>query len=111
MMVRAKKILSFLLVALFISYYASTHFFYHTHHYTWGAIAHSHPYTSEMHTHSAGTLQLINSLTTLLFVGGTAVFCTMLLRVSKVRFSALETRHDTSLHIGSIQLRAPPAMV
>jgi len=109
MMVRTKKkILSVVLVGLYLSFYASTHFFYHTHQYTWGTVTHSHPYTQGTHTHSAHALQLINNLTNMLFTGGVSAVCSMVLWVSTILFSSTETGHAPSLLIGSNQLRAPP---
>ena len=38
------KIAKWLMVVLFMSYYFSTTLFYHTHHFQWGTVTHSHPY-------------------------------------------------------------------
>ena len=65
---KKKKIISLLLLTLFVSYYASTTLFFHSHQYAWGTIIHSHPYTAATHAHSANALQLINTLTNLLFI-------------------------------------------
>ena len=108
---KTKKTVSLFFVALLISYYASSHFFYHTHKYAWGTVTHSHPYTSGTHSHSANVLQIINSLTTFLFVGEVTVFCMKQLPVSKDIFPAEETQCFMSLHISNNQLRAPPASV
>ena len=107
-MIRIKKIVSLLFVVLYVSYYVNTHFFNHLHQYTWGTITHSHPYSSDTHSHSDKDLYLIDSLTTLLFVGVEVVFYLALLSVSKALYSFVETRRATSLHIYSNQLRAPP---
>ena len=107
-MAKIKKTVSLLLVALFTSYYVGTHFFTHSHQYTWGTITHSHPYSSNTHTHSTNALYLIDSLTTLLFIGVEAVFYLVLLSVLKTLHYCVETQRATSTRIYSNQLRAPP---
>ena len=106
----AKKILSFLLVALFLSYYAGSTLFPHTHKYAWGTVTHSHPYSSATHTHTANALYFINNLNNLLFFFGVSIFCFGLFIVSKALFSSVNTRHATTLLKGCIQLRAPPVL-
>jgi len=110
-MYKIKKTVSLLFVALFTSYYVNTNFFIHTHHDASGLFTHSHPYSSANHSHSANTLQLIESLTSLLFTGSIAIFYFALLSVSKTSFSSIKTQHAALLLIGGNQLRAPPVRV
>jgi len=110
-MEKTKKILSFFLVALFMSYYASTTFFFHSHDCKNGIVTHSHPYTSATHTHSANALQLIESLTTTFFVLGGVVFAIMLFLISREFLYSFYKQHTLNSLIGSNPLRAPPVLV
>ena len=105
---KTKKAVSVLLVALFTSYYVSSYFFYHTHVYEWGIVTHSHPYSSSSHSHTANTLQLINCLANLLFIGGRVVFCLTLLSFSKKYFFPFHRGHTLHALVGGNPLRAPP---
>jgi len=108
LMRKVKKILSLVLLVLYTSYYTSTTCFVHTHQTPWGPVTHSHPYTSGTHTHSTNALQLIASLTTLLFIGGGALFFPALLSVAKALVSRFHNEKTIKSLIGCIQLRAPP---
>ena len=107
---KTKKILSLLLLWLFISYYANTTFFIHTHIFAWGEVTHSHPYTSGTHSHSIYILQLIDNLTTTLFVGGGVVFFLMLFPISKEFLCALYRQQTLNSLLTNNPLRAPPAV-
>jgi hypothetical protein len=109
-MVKRKKILSLLLLALFVSYYANTTFFIHTHKFDWGEVTHSHPYTSGTHSHSIYTLQLIDNLTTTLFIGGGVVFFLLLFSVSKEFLCAICRQQTLNSLLANNPLRAPPAV-
>ncbi|MCQ2298392.1 MAG: hypothetical protein MJZ51_07240 [Bacteroidales bacterium] len=56
-----KKIAGILLAALYLSYFAGTHLFYHSHIVQHTTVTHSHPY-SKHHSHSLTQLQLIDEL-------------------------------------------------
>ena len=105
---KRKKIISLLLVALYLIFYAGTFSFNHTHVYPWGTIVHSHPYSSANHTHTINAIQLINSFSNLLYIVGTAVFCFAFLPVAITLFSSVATPHVISRLTGCNQLRAPP---
>jgi len=60
-----------MLVVLFLSYYISATMFYHTHHFYWGTVTHSHPYLpsndeAPNHTHTPVQCQTISVLSYLL---------------------------------------------
>lgn len=62
-------ILRFAVVALFLSYYGGATLFTHTHSFEWGEVTHSHPYMpSGAHSHTAAGVQLIHSLSSVLFI-------------------------------------------
>ena len=107
-MVKTKKILLFCVIGLQISFYASMYCFYHTHDLSWGRIAHSHPYSSANHTHTANDLQIIHNFTNSFFTGLATFFCfTFFLAV--ILFFTLENRQLTTLLlIRCNQGRAPP---
>ncbi|MEG1644675.1 MAG: hypothetical protein RR279_02405 [Alistipes sp.] len=65
---KSLKILNCLLIALFVSYYAESTLFIHSHTFEWGTVTHSHPYLpGGGHSHTAGACQTIHSLNTILF--------------------------------------------
>jgi hypothetical protein len=59
---RVRRILGLLLLFLFIGYYNSTTLFLHTHHYFYGDVTHSHPFSNAAHEHSANQLESLNAL-------------------------------------------------
>jgi len=105
---KTKKIVSLLLLALYVEYYAGTTLFFHSHIYANGAVTHSHPFASATHTHSAAAFQLIDSLTTILFVGTAALALSMLFSISKTTLFYFYKQHSFNSLIGSNLLRAPP---
>ena len=108
---KPKKILSVLLVALFVSYYAGVSFFPHTHVYAWGTVTHSHPYSSGTHTHCTDILKFIHNLNNnfhVLFAAFVLYFA--ILSVSKAHFCIAEVRSAISQHLAGNQLRAPPVL-
>ncbi|MCL2560743.1 MAG: hypothetical protein FWE10_00255 [Rikenellaceae bacterium] len=57
---RSRKILSIVLAALFAGHFAGITLFPHIHTDEWGReFTHSHPYSSDDHSHSAGELLII----------------------------------------------------
>jgi hypothetical protein len=71
-----------MLVVLFLSYYVSSTMFYHTHHFFWGTVTHSHPYfpankDADNHSHTPAQCQTISLLTNLLLIAIVAAvfFC------------------------------------
>ena len=106
---KTKQILSLLLLSLYVSYYAGTTLFVHTHEYAWGTETHSHPYSSHTHSHSAEILLLIDKLTNLMFVGGTAVLMLAVPTVSGALLSTFCKGQRVGLFVASRFLRGPPA--
>ena len=107
---KTKKIISLFLLVLYVGYYTSTTFFFHSHNCTNGTVTHSHPYTTATHTHSAAAFQLIESLTTTLFVGGAILIFLVLFSVSRARLYSFYKQHTLNSLIGSNPLRAPPVL-
>ena len=60
-MPRIRKIAGLLLATLYLSYFAGTHLFYHSHIVQHTTVTHSHPF-SKHHGHSLLQLQLIDEL-------------------------------------------------
>lgn len=104
-----------LTVALFIGYYGSCTLFYHTHHFAWGVVVHSHPYLPGSggmpdHPHTPSECQTIAQLSYLLLIltAPPALGC----RVSTVRFYFRSCRKRlTELFLVHQPLRAPPFSV
>ena len=106
---KIKKTISFFFVALFISHYVSTNFFIHTHTFTWGTVTHSHPYSSDAHSHNAKSLQLIDSFTKNLFIGSITILYSAFLSVFDEYFFFLHRTHALTL-VSCNSLRGPPAL-
>jgi len=109
-MVKIKKTVSLLFLALYVTYYGGTNFFFHTHRFTNGIITHSHPHASGTHSHSANDLQLINIFTNTLFISATVLFLLTLFPISTLRICSFYKRHILHALIGSNLLRAPPVV-
>ena len=109
-MSKTKHILTFILLGLYVSYYASATLFVHTHEYAWGTQTHSHPHSSHSHAHSAEALLLIDNLTNLLFVGGVAVFSLTVMIASRAFLSTVCKGHQVRLLFANRFLRGPPAL-
>lgn len=102
------KILRYAVIAIFVSYYAESTLFFHSHTFEWGTVTHSHPYMpGSAHSHSSSECETIHSLNNILFtiVAAVAVFVTV------VECCTLYSRPLQSVtnHITvNCSLRAPP---
>lgn len=59
---KGKQILVMLMTALYLFYFAGTHFFVHSHFINERVVVHSHPYAKKSHTHTTLEIQLIDEL-------------------------------------------------
>ncbi len=59
---RMKQILTLLLTAFYLFYFAGTHFFVHSHFINERIVVHSHPFAKSNHTHTTLEIQLIDEL-------------------------------------------------
>ncbi|MEG2605825.1 MAG: hypothetical protein RR980_01120 [Mucinivorans sp.] len=108
---KISKILKCLLIALFVSYYAESTLFFHTHTFAWGTVTHSHPYMpSAAHSHTASECQTIQSLTTLLFIIAGTAFAALLLHVVTLLYSAA-LHACVILPVEHTALRGPPLSI
>lgn len=109
----ALKIKGITLLLLFVGYFIGINFFPHKHIIDGEVVIHSHPFsTSENHTHSAGTVQLIQLL---------SVCVTKIVALSYVLSAfwiLIEKQLTAKLHFDKIRLnfyqqflRPPPALV
>ena len=104
-----------MLIVLFIGYYASITMFYHTHYFSWGTVTHSHPYlptNSEVptHTHSPSQCLAISFLTNLLLVA--TVFALFIYKATLVQKIYIRVQHYTSRFRNVfLPLRAPPLFI
>jgi hypothetical protein len=87
---RVRRILGLLLLFLFIGYYGSTTLFLHTHHYLYGDVTHSHPFSNAAHEHSANQLENLNALSRV-------IVDTLIWGACISAFFLLVTRIDNSL--------------
>lgn len=103
-----KKILTLLFATLFASYYTCVTFFAHIHQYSWGDVIHSHPSSSESHSHTTEALRLIDYLSHLTLTFNGIVFYLTILNAAKTAFTAFHINNTVySLICGSL-LRGPP---
>ena len=104
-----------MLVMLFLSYYLSTTMFYHTHHFYWGTVTHSHPYLpfdkdTANHTHTPLQCQSISFLSNILLtvIVAAVVICkTIIVQKIYARVYSLKSRFQQIFS----PLRAPPATI
>lgn len=61
-MKRTRQILVLLLTAVYLFYFAGTHFFVHSHFINERIVVHSHPFAKSNHTHTTLEIQLIDEL-------------------------------------------------
>lgn len=61
-MAKIGKVISYLLLVVYIGYFASTNFFVHSHHFQNRTVVHSHPFANRSHGHTGNEIQLIDLL-------------------------------------------------
>jgi len=113
-MVKTKKIVSFLFIALFMSYYASTAFFLHSHIIGGATIAHSHLHTDSHHDTKSGghTERCITLIAQISHFDYIDFSCNCIQK--PVQFPLYEdkvveiTHWAASIHLKNLSLRAPP---
>ncbi|MDR1517622.1 MAG: hypothetical protein LBS52_05980 [Dysgonamonadaceae bacterium] len=103
----------YLLVVIFLSYYLSATCFYHTHHFAWGTVTHSHLYfpfgdNPLNHTHTQTQCNIIALMSQ--FVSTGAVAALVLFVAAAVRIVYTTVYHYISYRVFTLSLlRAPPA--
>lgn len=113
-MVRIKQIVSVFFVALFMSYYASTTFFLHTHTISGATIVHSHLHTDSHHDtknggHTQNEITLIAQISHFEFIDFSCSFILQTPQLSFYENKFAETIHwINSIHLKNTSLRAPP---
>lgn len=115
-----KNIAKYLLPLLFIGYYGSISFFYHTHHIENGfIIVHSHPYipgangSDVGHSHSDAEYTIIQHLSSFVTTG---IFPFLMLVLAFILLRELHKRITSPTHLifchqGANGHRAPPALL
>ncbi|MCL2289495.1 MAG: hypothetical protein FWC34_02145 [Bacteroidetes bacterium] len=113
-MSKVKRIISLFFVALFVSYYASTTLFFHTHIISGATITHSHLHTDSHHDTTSGghteyCITLIAQASHFEYIDFS---CSCALNVSQHLLYENEfveiTHWVTSLYFHNLSLRAPP---
>ena len=103
------------LLILFIGYYVSSTMFYHTHHFSWGTVTHSHPYVPSdcevpSHTHTPSQCLAISFLTNLLLIASVfAVFICKTVIIQKIYIKI--RRYKSIFKYVFSPLRAPPVFI
>ncbi|MDR2232873.1 MAG: hypothetical protein LBE56_07095 [Tannerella sp.] len=110
-----KKTLSFLLITLFLSYYAGTTFFSHSHVINGATIIHSHPHAESHHDTAGGnhTEHSITLIAQISHVDCTNLACTDIFytpNIPQTRNIDIATTHTTNtVYLNTLSLRAPPS--
>ena len=116
-MTKTKKILSFFFVALFMSYYAGTTFFSHSHIINGISTAHSHFHTETHHDTNSGNhteqcITLIAQISNIDYIDFSCSFSPKALQFQLPTVKLVENAHwITSIHLENTTLRAPPILV
>jgi hypothetical protein len=108
---KIRKITSLIFLLLYIGYYVSVNFFFHSHEYAWGTVTHSHPFPSSTNTHTTETLQLIDNLTNTLVAGIAVIFFLAVFSKLKTIVYSFYKRFSINSLIGCNLLRAPPVYI
>lgn len=61
-MTKCRKFIGLVLVAVYALFFASTHFFYHSHQFADFKLVHSHPFNNAGHSHTANQIALFSLL-------------------------------------------------
>jgi hypothetical protein len=113
-MVKTKKTISFLLVALFVSYHAGTTFFVHSHSISGATIFHSHFHTATHHdTQSGGhteyCITLIAQISQFQYIDFSCGTVPTPVQFSLHTTNFVETTHFVApIYLENLSLRAPP---
>ena len=113
-LIKLRKILSLLCITLFVSHYAGTNFFSHSHEFVWGAITHSHFHTNSHHdTESGGhtnqCIILIARWTYFEYVDFSCDYATSVHQFHPHKNKIIENSHQiASIYFENLSLRAPP---
>jgi len=113
-MERTKKIVSFLCVVIFISYYASVTLFSHTHIISGATIAHSHLHHDSHHDtksggHTAQSITLIAQISHFEYTDFSCNYVPVPAQFQIHEDKIVEINfHITSIHLENLSLRAPP---
>ena len=98
-----------MLIALFVSYYASSAFFIHTHVIDGKTVTHSHPYLpSGHHTHSNAAFYLIQYLNQIVLVGGLLTVFMAALSFIRIILNSTAPHYLNRRFIRFSFLRGPP---
>jgi len=104
-----------MLVILFLNYYISSTMFYHTHHFNWGTVTHSHPYlpfgkTTTNHTHTPFQCQTISVLSNIILTClVVAAFIFKLTQIKRIYIPVY--RYKSYCPLIFSPLRAPPVLI
>ncbi len=108
---RFRQIVSFLLLVVYATFFASVHLCYHTHQLANGEIVHSHLYGDKIHNHNSAQLQFIDQLTTATYQAADLVEAQQFNpEFSEVIIIAPEAGHQLLAAILPYSLRAPPVL-
>ncbi|MEF9932429.1 MAG: hypothetical protein RSC28_00540 [Bacteroidales bacterium] len=108
---KAIKILQYLLLALFVSYYCESTLFIHTHNFNWGKVTHSHPYLpNSSHSHSEAQCLTIASLNNITFT--VIAIAAIMVTVRVITLQYVPCIHSVIRYtLRNCSLRAPPVSI
>lgn len=71
------RLIGGLLVVIYLLHHVSYNYFFHTHHFAWGTVTHSHPYLpadgGTGHTHTTAQCSLINYISSQLYLASKGI--------------------------------------
>jgi hypothetical protein len=107
-----RKLSGVLLLTLFVGYFGGINLFPHKHYVNGNLIVHSHPFSSEGHTHTAQSLYLLHSLSHFAskYLQLGIILTTLILFIHKLENCQLKYRRG-NLFKYRFFLRPPPAYI
>lgn len=107
-MKKTRQIYVLLLTALYLFYFAGTHFFVHSHFINERIVVHSHPYANSNHTHNTLEIQLIDVISNDTCTADNTIQVSSPLYMGHWTFAIDRAPSIVVDHAATRRLRAPP---
>lgn len=105
-----RRDISVLMVAIYVVFYVSANFFYHSHVYANSKVVHSHPFGSKTHNHTADQIQLIQVVESSSYESSTPM-AEVPAGIEGIQSTIVSIYGEQTAQIGAVaypSLRAPP---
>lgn len=108
----SRKFIGISLVVVYAMFFASTNFFYHSHHFADFKLVHSHPFNNAGHSHTANQIALIALVDSEIYQESAIVTAPAFVPVQLGdEICRLYDGQLVCASLQSVSLRAPPALV